>query len=174
MWERCISEGQQEYQCIRFMWGNCPIIMWERSITWKSVYTIQNQIPSRKTCSEAKRRCRTTWRNSMKNPPENPVLRPRGGIRGACTREVQKFSDICVNQCRIVNHVKKEHNFQEFFTPKVHALQNDLSQWVLGIPLCHSSQVDDRLLGGFVPPEVRKDQLSQYKFVNYLPKNDWS
>ena len=36
------------------------------------------------------------------------------------------------------------------------ATRNDLSQWVLGIPLCHSSQVDDRLLGGFVPPEVRK------------------
>ena len=60
------------------------------------------------------------------------------------------------------NHMREMHN----------VTQNDLSQWVLGIPLCHSSEVDDRLLGGFVPPEVRKDQLSQYKILYYWPKDD--
>ena len=59
------------------------------------------------------------------------------------------------------NHMREMHN----------VTQNDLSQWVLGIPLCHSSEVDDRSLGGFVPPEVRKDQFSQYR-INYSPKND--
>ena len=113
---------------------------------------------------------------SRQNPPENPVPRPRGGtckrLEGACKKEE-----------RVLVIVTKENPSQKYWCKyhpstelrienQTHAPQNDLSQWVLGIPLCHSSQVDDRLLGGFVPPEVRKDQFSQYRIVNYRPKND--
>ena len=102
-------------------------------------------------------------------------VRPRGGTkpceeRAQCTKQIKSSRKPCPEAKRRYRRCMHRRSIRVLIPkPKVHAPQNDLSQWVLGIPLCHSSEVDDRSLGGFVPPEVRKDQLSQ--IVNFCPKN---
>ena len=89
--------------------------------------------------------------------------------RAQCTKQIKSSRKPCPEAKRRYRRCMHRRSIRVLTPkPKVHAPQNDLSQWVLGIPLCHSSEVDDRSLGGFVPPEVRKDQLSQ--IVNFLPK----
>ena len=160
---------------IRFMWS----LQVSKNAPWKMQNHVKNihrrirfmwspqESHERNACEESA--------NGFKNHMREMHVRPRGGTkpceeRAQCTEQIKSSRTPCPEAKRRYRRCMHRRSIRVLTPkPKVHAPQNDLSQWVLGIPLCHSSEVDDRSLGGFVPPEVRKDQLSQ--IVNFCPKN---